>query len=106
MLQAGKHVRVPHTRPHDVGVEDAYINNYLEPLMVDLRRGYIQGLKLSKTALYPEGRLTRLALLCVVCDLPAGRKASGTAAASAHNFCPSCHLTAAHDDRASNKYAR
>jgi hypothetical protein len=54
------------------------MNNYLSPIVQDLLASWKQGTWYTKTARYPHGRLSRSALLPLICDLPGARKASGT----------------------------
>ncbi|KAG2742833.1 hypothetical protein P692DRAFT_201870580 [Suillus brevipes Sb2] len=48
------------------------------------------GIKFSKTACYPNGRLTCSAVALVVCDLPAARHLSCLAGVSSHFYCSAC----------------
>jgi hypothetical protein len=56
------------------------LNHYIRPLMNDLVDAWERGIKFSKTACYPNGRLTCCAVALVVCDLPAAR----------HFYCSAC----------------
>jgi hypothetical protein len=71
------------------------LNHYLTPLVNDLLEFWKPGVWLSRTHNYPNGRLCRCALVALVCDLPAARKAAGFAAHSHHHFCSICHCTRA-----------
>jgi hypothetical protein len=69
------------------------LNHYLKPLVDDLMEFWETGVKFSRTCSYKAGRLVRCALLLLVCDLPAARKAAGFASAAHEHFCSVCHCT-------------
>jgi hypothetical protein len=69
------------------------LNHYLKPLVDDLIDFWETGVKISRTYNYKTGRLVRCALLLLVCDLPAARKAAGFASAAHEHFCSVCHCT-------------
>jgi hypothetical protein len=76
------------------------LNYYLRPLIDDLEQSWVRGVRYSRTALHPSGKLTRSALACVVCDLPAARKSAGFADHGSHHLCTVCdsyHMTNAHN---------
>lgn len=72
------------------------INWILRPVVTQLQVLWNPGLLLSKTHLYPKGRLIRAALLPFIADIPALRRSLGFPSATAHNFCSMCHLTKSH----------
>jgi Transposase family tnp2 len=69
------------------------LNHYLRPLVDDLKDFWETGVKFSRTYNYETGRLVRCALLLLVCDLPAARKAAGFASSAHEHFCSVCHCT-------------
>jgi hypothetical protein len=69
------------------------LNPYLKPLIDDLVDFWETGVKFSRTYNYKSGQLVRCALLLLVCDLPAARKAAGYASAAHEHFCSVCHCT-------------
>jgi hypothetical protein len=69
------------------------LNHYLKPLVDDLIDFWEAGVKFSRTYNYETGRLVRCALVLLVCDLPAARKAAGFASAAHEHFCSVCHCT-------------
>ena len=71
----------PHEPSHD-------LNSYLEPLVQDLLRLW-KGLSLTVKDLNGQ-YLVRCALLCVSCDLPAGRKVCGFLGHGARLGCSRC----------------
>ncbi|PIL33265.1 hypothetical protein GSI_04715 [Ganoderma sinense ZZ0214-1] len=69
------------------------INHLLRPLVDELLDLWHQGIHIKKTFLSPEfGCRIRAALIPLVCDLPASRKAAGFASHSATQFCSFCLL--------------
>ncbi|KAI0323450.1 hypothetical protein GY45DRAFT_1212520, partial [Cubamyces sp. BRFM 1775] len=68
------------------------VNRFLEPLVRDLGKFWAPGVYYSKTASHLQGRLTRCAVLPLVCDLGAGRKVSGQASHASTIFCSFCQL--------------
>lgn len=54
------------------------MNYFLVPVVNDLLASWKHGNWYTKTALYPNGRLCRSALLPLICDLPGARKVAGT----------------------------
>lgn len=68
------------------------LNYYMEPIVDDMKALWEKGTFYRRTALFPEGRVARSAIICEVCDLPAGRKLSGLAASTSDHFCSICSL--------------
>ncbi|TFK82411.1 hypothetical protein K466DRAFT_468385, partial [Polyporus arcularius HHB13444] len=68
------------------------LNRVLTPLVDELLMLWTRGLYLTRTALRWMGRFVRVAMIPLVCDLPALRKAAGFAGHSAKNFCSFCRL--------------
>jgi hypothetical protein len=66
------------------------LNHYIRPLINDLVDAWERGIRFSKTACYPNSRLTRSAVTLVVCDLPAARHLSSLAGVSSHFYCSAC----------------
>ena len=74
----------PHEPRHD-------LNSFLEPLVDDLLKLW-SGVELNVAAVKCRKQI-RCALLCVACDLPAGRKVCGFLGHSAHLGCSRCFKT-------------
>ncbi|CDO76809.1 hypothetical protein BN946_scf185033.g6 [Trametes cinnabarina] len=70
----------------------AQLNHLIRPLVDELYELWTHGLFLERTALRFVGRLLRVALIPLVCDLPALRKTAGFAGHSAKLFCSFCRL--------------
>lgn len=68
------------------------INRILEPLIDDLCIFWRDGVH-YRTKKYPGGRLVRIAILPLVCDLPAARQMAGMAGHSSRSFCSHCAAT-------------
>ncbi|CDO75810.1 hypothetical protein BN946_scf184951.g8 [Trametes cinnabarina] len=68
------------------------LNHLLRPLVDELYELWARGLFLERTALRFVGRFLRVALVPLVCDLPALRKAAGFASHAAKWFCSFCRL--------------
>jgi hypothetical protein len=66
------------------------VNHYTNHVVDDMLVAWHSGMMLSKTALYPNGRLVRSALGAVVCDLPAARKTAALAPSISKIFCNVC----------------
>ncbi|KAG2740663.1 hypothetical protein P692DRAFT_201727802, partial [Suillus brevipes Sb2] len=49
------------------------------------------GIKFSKTACFPTGRLARSAIALAVCDLPAARHLASLAGTGSHFYCSTCN---------------
>ena len=64
------------------------LNSFLEPLVEDLLR-FWDGIELSVACSSAKKKI-RCALLCIACDLPAGRKVCGFLGHSAHLGCSRC----------------
>jgi len=72
-----------------------HINSILKPLIDELEVLW-SGVYYSCTAMKPGGRLVRVAMGCVVCDLPAALQVAGFAHHSSNNFpCAFCDITGA-----------
>ena len=74
------------------------INDLLRPLVDELLRFWHHGVYYSRTFRYPKGRLVRLAIVPVICDLPAARQMMAFASHSSSHFCCYCGLLAADMD--------
>lgn len=68
------------------------INRILEPLVDELCIFWRDGVRYRTTS-QPGGRLVRIAILPLVCDLPAARQMAGTAGHSSLSFCSHCTAT-------------
>ncbi|KAA1479800.1 hypothetical protein DENSPDRAFT_789577 [Dentipellis sp. KUC8613] len=68
------------------------INHLIAPLVDDLLLFYETGIRYTRTPRHPNGRDVRLALVPVVCDLPASRQLIGFASFSSLTFCVFCPL--------------
>lgn len=66
------------------------LNAYLSPWVDRLLELWDPGVFFTRTCVFPQGRLVRCALVCVVCDLPAARKMAGCASAKHRFFCSKC----------------
>lgn len=70
------------------------LNHFLAPLVDDLLGLWYEGVYLSKTATRATGRLVRVALIPLICDLPALRKSAGFAGhSSSDHMCSFCLQT-------------
>lgn len=67
-----------------------HLNHILRPLIDQLVRFWNPGVLLSRTHMFPYGCLVRCAVVPVIADLPALRKAAGFASHSAKRFCSFC----------------
>lgn len=67
------------------------INHYLKPLIDEMVQLWNPGVKFSRTALSPNGKLVRGAVAICICDLPAARKLAGISSSNGHHFCSRCH---------------
>ena len=65
------------------------INTCLDPFLTNLKK-YWNGVELNVTSLKCT-KLIRCALLCVACDIPAGRKVCGFLGHNAHLGCSRCY---------------
>ncbi|KAI0740301.1 hypothetical protein C8Q76DRAFT_609410, partial [Earliella scabrosa] len=66
------------------------LNHYIDPLVTDMLGAWHNGLRLSRTALKPDGRLARAAIAIVVCDLPSARKTAQLSPSTSKIFCSVC----------------
>ncbi|PPQ97558.1 hypothetical protein CVT26_002343 [Gymnopilus dilepis] len=69
------------------------INHYLTPIIDEFEEFWNPGVYFTRTSNHPDGRLIYCALVLVVCDLLAARKAAGFAACTHEHFCSVCHCT-------------
>lgn len=69
------------------------VNHYLSSLIDEFHLFWDTGVRFSQTQNFPDGRLVQCALIMVICDLLAARKAAGFAACSHEHFCSVCHCT-------------
>jgi hypothetical protein len=67
------------------------LNHYLRPLIDDMILSWENGIHISRTASWPNGRLTRSAIIVGVCDLPAARKLNQMSAPRSHWYCSVCN---------------
>jgi len=81
------------------------LNHYLTPVVDDLVEFWETGVLFTRTYNYPEGRTIRCALIALVSDLPASRKAAGFAAHSHEHFCSICHSTRSKDQNSTDYYS-
>lgn len=68
-----------------------HLNHYIWPLVDDMVTAWNQGIRFSRTANYPNGRVTRSAVALVICDLPAARHLAAFAGVRSHFFCSACN---------------
>ena len=66
------------------------LNHFLEPLIDELIDSWEKGVQFTHTALQ-RSRITRSAITCIVCDLPAARKSAQLASVTSHFYCSACH---------------
>jgi hypothetical protein len=69
------------------------INHFLRPLVDELMDSWTYKHRLTRTALFSQGRVVQSLVSRLVCDLPASRNVSGHAGHSANQFCALCLLT-------------
>jgi hypothetical protein len=74
--------------PHEPSGDQ--LNFFMNPLVDDMVESWERGVQFSRTASSAD-RVTRSAIACVVCDLPAARKTTQLAAATSHFYCSACH---------------
>jgi Transposase family tnp2 len=67
------------------------LNHFLDPVVDDMVESWERGIRYSRTALHSPGRVTRSVIACLVCDLPAARKAAQLAGPTSHFYCTACH---------------
>ncbi|KAJ3503075.1 hypothetical protein NLJ89_g8597 [Agrocybe chaxingu] len=70
-----------------------HINHILRPLVSDLIQLWNHGVKLSRTSSHNHGCLVRVALIPLIADAPAARKAAGFPGVTATDFCIFCKQT-------------
>lgn len=80
--------------PREPSIDE--INHLLRPLVDDLLTLWTRGLYLTRTALRWMGRSVRVAMIPLICDLPALRQVAGFAGHASKHFCSFCPL--AHSD--------
>ncbi|TFY56546.1 hypothetical protein EVJ58_g7577 [Rhodofomes roseus] len=68
------------------------LNHFLRPLVDEMLTLWHSGMWLTQTAVHAHGRLIRAAIIPLICDLPALRKAAGFAGHSSRHFCSFCLL--------------
>ncbi|TFK59857.1 hypothetical protein BDN72DRAFT_741243, partial [Pluteus cervinus] len=74
--------------PHEPSLHQ--INHILEPLVTTFLQFWFTGFFVSRSFLSSLGVLVRGAILPLVCDLPAARKAAGFVRHSSNLFCSFC----------------
>jgi hypothetical protein len=67
------------------------INHYFRPLIDECLVGWERGIHISPTGKSPSGRDVDLAIIISVNDLPAARKASGSAGVGSNHYCTVCN---------------
>lgn len=72
---------------------DIALNHYIRPLVDDMVQSWDKGVRYSRTALHPGGRVTRSAVIVAVNDLPAARHTAQLASHSAHIYCTTCQCS-------------
>jgi hypothetical protein len=75
----------PHEPPGD------QLNFFLDPLVNNMMESWGRGVRFSHTATSGQAHITRSAIVCVICDLPAARKTAQLVAATSHFYCSACH---------------
>nr|VWO97371.1 SPI-1 type III secretion system export apparatus protein SpaS (Secretory protein (Associated with virulence)) (Virulence-associated secretory protein) [Ganoderma boninense] len=68
------------------------INYFLRPLIDELLELWEPGVRFEQTAMRDAGCLVRVAIIPLVCDVPAMRKTAGFASHSSAHFCSFCPL--------------
>jgi hypothetical protein len=68
------------------------INHFLKLLVDDLLPFWDPGVTFSRTAKYQDGRTIRIALIPIVCDLPAAKQVAGFSGIGSKFFCSYCLL--------------
>lgn len=66
------------------------LNHFLEPIVEELLLFWHPGVRFSRTADHPDGRVVHAALVPVVSDLPASRKVHGAPGPTATRYCALC----------------
>jgi hypothetical protein len=68
------------------------INHFLKLLVDDLLPFWDPGVTFSRTSKYADGRVIRIALIPIVCDLPAAKQVAGFSGIGSKFFCSYCLL--------------
>lgn len=68
------------------------INHMLKPLVDDLLQFWSRGIFYPRTPRHPAGRRIHIAMIPLVCDLPAARQMGGFASYGCIHFCSMCTL--------------
>ena len=66
------------------------LNHFLDPLISNMVDSWERGVEFSHTASHTNC-VTRSAVACAVCNLPAARKTAQLAAPTSHFYCSTCH---------------
>ncbi|KAG9223512.1 hypothetical protein CCMSSC00406_0007004 [Pleurotus cornucopiae] len=74
--------------PHEPDVNQ--LNHFMRPFVDEMCTSWTRGVYYTRTALCPEGRISRDAVACVVCDLLGARKAAGLPYPRSHAYCSVC----------------
>lgn len=69
------------------------INEFIEPIVADLKEHYTPGILMAKTHKYPRGRKVRSAVPITSLDIPASRAWGGIGGQSHTIFCSFCNAT-------------
>ena len=67
------------------------LNHYIHPLIAQLAISWKQGVRYSRTANHPGGRVTQSAIVLAVCDLPAACHLAALAGTGSHFLCSACN---------------
>jgi hypothetical protein len=78
--------------PGPIVPHNAELNHYLAPLVDDMKVSYHNGVSYSRTALYPNGRTVRSAIVVEICDLVGARSLAGLMPATSNHPCSVCNL--------------
>ena len=68
-------------------------NHYIRPIVDAFVELWSPGVWFSRTDGHPHGRLVLCAIVCIVCDLLAAKKAAGFGSLAHTHFCHICHCT-------------
>lgn len=66
------------------------LNHYMKPVVDQILEAWEPGVRFSRTANHPEGRMTRSALVTGVMDLLGARHAAQMAYPTSHHYCSVC----------------
>jgi hypothetical protein len=66
------------------------LNHFISPIVDEFVEFWTSGVRLSRTADFPKGRVIHAAIVPVVADLPAARKVHGAAGQTATRYCALC----------------